>query len=362
VDELVRVAAAPLRQWVSALFAALGMPEEDAAVSADALVTSDLLGVSSHGVSNYIELIYAPGLRRGTINARPNVRVLRENASLALVDGDGGMGHVVGAKAMRIAVDKARSTGIGVVTVRGSRHYGMAGYYPLLALEHGLIGASLTNADALVLPTFGREARLGTNPIAVAVPAGEEPPFLLDMATSTVPLGKIMLAMRAGAAIPLGWAADRDGRATTDARAAFEALRLLPLGGSYEQGSHKGYGLAALVDILCGALSGSIQGDHGGVGNEVGHFFAALDPDVFVPRPEFAAAMDRFLRRLRETPSVDPAEPVIYAGWKEHVARRERERAGIPLHPKVLDYLRRFSGELGVAAPSLGVDGRATEA
>jgi LDH2 family malate/lactate/ureidoglycolate dehydrogenase len=351
VTDFVRVAAEPLRGWVAALFTALGMPEDDAAVSADALVTSDLLGVSSHGVSNYIELIYAPGLRRGTINPKPNVQVVRENASLALVDGDGGMGHVVGARAMRIAVEKARATGVGVVTVRGSRHYGMAGYYPLLALEHDLIGASLTNADALVLPTFGRDARLGTNPIAVAVPAGEEPPFLLDMATSTVPLGKIMLAMRAGAPIPLGWAADREGLPTTDARAAFEALRLLPLGGSYEQGSHKGYGLAALVDILCGALSGSILGDHGGVGNEVGHFFAALDPSVLVSIDEFKGAMDRFLRRLRETPPVDTAEPVIYAGWKEHLARQERERDGIPLHPTVHDYLRQLSGELSVAEP-----------
>lgn len=349
MTDFVRVAAEPLRGWVTALFGALGMPEEDAAVSADALVTSDLLGVSSHGVSNYIELIYAPGLRRGTINPRPKVRVVRENPSLALVDGDGGMGHVVGARAMEIAIDKARETGIGVVTVRGSRHYGMAGYYPLLAVERDYIGASLTNADSLVLPTFGRDARLGTNPIAVGVPAGEEPPFLLDMATSTVPLGKIMLAMRAGTPIPLGWAADREGQPTSDARAAFEALRLLPLGGTFQQGSHKGYGLAALVDILCGALSGSVQGDHGGVGNEVGHFFAALDPSVFVPIADFKTSMDRFLRRLRETPPVDPAEPVIYAGWKEHLALQERMRDGIPLHGKVLDYLRRLSGELGVA-------------
>jgi LDH2 family malate/lactate/ureidoglycolate dehydrogenase len=334
---------------VSELFAALGMPHEDAAVSADALVTSDLLGVSSHGVSNYIELIYAPGLRRGTINPRPAIRVVRQNASLALVDGDGGMGHVVGTRAMNIAIEKARETGIGVVTVRGSRHYGMAGYYPLLAVERDLIGASLTNADALVLPTFAKDARLGTNPIAVAVPAGTEPPFLLDMATSTVPLGKIMLAMRAGAPIPLGWAADREGRPTTDARAAFEALRLLPLGGTFEQGSHKGYGLAALVDILCGALSGSVLGDHGGVGNEVGHFFAALDPTVLVSLADFKDAMDRFLRRLRETAPIDPAQPVIYAGWKEHLALRERLREGIPLHPKVLEYLRRLSGELGVS-------------
>ncbi len=346
--DLVRVREADLRPTVQAIFEALGMPRDDAAISSDALVQADLMGVSSHGVSNYIQLIYEPGLRAGTIEARPGVRVVHETPVSALVDGGGGMGHVVGARAMGIAIDKARASGVGVVAVRGSRHYGMAGYYSMMALEHGMIGLSLTNADALVLPLFGRQRRLGTNPIAVAIPAGVQPPFLLDMATSTVPLGKIMLAARAGQPIPEGWAADKEGRPTTDAKLAFAAFNLLPLGGaSYEGGGHKGYSLALVVDVLCGALSGAQAGIGEGVGAEVGHFFAALRVDLFRPVAEFKAEMDRVLERMRTTAPVDPTQPVIYAGIKEHQARADRTKNGIPLHPQVVDFLRELTVKLG---------------
>jgi L-2-hydroxycarboxylate dehydrogenase (NAD+) len=347
MTELVRVSADALRATVERCFAALGMPEADAAISADALVEADLMGISSHGVSNYIQLIYAPGLRSGSIRANPDIQVLRDGACTALVDGGSGMGHVVGHRAMSLAVAKAKASGAGVVTVRNSRHYGAAGYYALLAARQGCIGISMTNADSLVLPTFGRDSRFGTNPIALAAPGGEEPMFLLDMATSTVPLGRIMLAARAGHSIPLGWAADREGRPTTDPQVAFEAMRLLPLGGSYEQGSHKGYGLAVLVDVLAGVLSDGIARG-GSVGGAVGHFFCAIDVEALRPLDEFRRGMDELLRTLRQTPPADPAEPVIYAGWKEHHARLDREAHGIPLHPKVLEYLDGLCRELGV--------------
>ncbi|HVS14548.1 MAG TPA: Ldh family oxidoreductase [Thermoanaerobaculia bacterium] len=347
MTELVRVPADALRATVERAFAALGMPEADAAIVADALVEADLMGISSHGVSNYIQLIYAPGLRSGSIAATPDVQVVRDGPCAALIDGGSGMGHVVGHRAMRLAVDKAKTSGVGLLTVRNSRHYGAAGYYALLAAREGCIGISMTNADSLVLPTFGRDSRFGTNPIALAAPGGEEPMFLLDMATSTVPLGKIMLAARAGQSIPLGWAADRAGRPTTDPQAAFEAMRLLPLGGSYEQGSHKGYGLAVLVDVLAGVLSDGIARG-GSVGGAVGHFFCAIDVEALRPLDEFRRGMDELLRTLRETPPVDPDQPVIYAGWKEHHARLDREANGIPLHPKVLEYLHGLCAELGV--------------
>ncbi|HVS64618.1 MAG TPA: Ldh family oxidoreductase [Thermoanaerobaculia bacterium] len=347
MTELLRVPAVALRTTVERAFSALGMPAEDAAISADALIEADLMGISSHGVSNYIQLIYAPGLRSGSIVAQPEIRVVRDGGCALLVDGGSGMGHVVGHRAMRLAIEKAKMHGVGLATVRNSRHYGAAGYYALLAAREGCIGISMTNADALVLPTHGRDARLGTNPIALAAPTGEQPLFLLDMATSTVPLGKIMLAARAGQRIPKGWAADERGRPTTDPEVAFEALRLLPLGGTYEQGSHKGYGLALLVDVLAGALSDGIARG-GAVGGSVGHFFCAVDVEALRPLDEFRASMDELLQTMQETPRVDEAEPVIYPGWKEHHARLDREANGIPLHPKVVEYLNGLCDELGV--------------
>lgn len=349
MTELVRVQADALRTTVERAFAALGMPAADAAISADALLEADLMGISSHGVSNYVQLIYAPGLRSGSIVAQPEIRVERDGGCALLIDGDSGMGHVVGQRAMRLAIERAKRHGVGLATVRNSRHYGAAGYYALLAAREGCIGISMTNADSLVVPTHGRDARFGTNPIALAAPCGELPTFLLDMATSTVPLGKIMLAARAGQRIPEGWAADPSGRPTTDPQVAFEALRLLPLGGTYEQGSHKGYGLALLVDILCGALSDGIARG-GSFGGAVGHFFCAIDVEALRPLDEFRASMDELLRMMLETPRVDETEPVIYPGWKEHHARLDRAANGIPLHPGVVEYLNGLCVELGVAS------------
>ena len=219
-----------------------------------------------------------------------------------MLDGGGGLGLVVGTRAMRLAIEKARAVGVGLVAVRNSRHYGAAGVYARMALAHDLIGFSVTNSDKLVVPTYGRESRIGTNPIGVAVPAGAAPPFLLDMATSAVPLGKIMLARRNGLTLPVGWAADEEGVPTTDPEVAFRALRLLPLGGTPEQGSHKGYGLGVVVDILAGVLSGAGVAVGQGLGGQVGHFFAALRVDLLRPIEEFKAGMDEYLNALRETP------------------------------------------------------------
>lgn len=346
--DALRVAAPQLEAVIRGIFSRLGLPDTDAGLCARALVTADLLGVDSHGVSNYIQILYVPGLRGGSINPRPEIRPLSETPTTALLDGDGGIGLVVGTRAMELAIRKAEESGIGVVTVRNSRHYGMAGHYALMALPHDMIGISLTNSDRFVLPTFGREVRVGTNPISVAVPADTEPPFLLDMATSTVPLGKILLARRVGATLPEGWAADREGRPTTDAEVAWDARRLLPLGGTYEQGSHKGYGLGVLVHILSGVLPGSGGGEDVELGSEVGHFFCAIKIDALRPAAEFKADMDRYLRSLRETPPAEGHDRVYYAGLIEHEVREERIRNGIPLHREVVSYLRDLAEELGV--------------
>ena len=267
-----------------------------------------------------------------------------------MIDGGGGIGLVVGTRAMTMAIEKARAAGIGLVAVRNSRHYGAAGNYARMALAHDMIGFSVTNSDKLVVPTYGRESRIGTNPIGVAVPAGAEPPFLLDMATSTVPLGKIMLARRNGLALPVGWAADRNGVPTTDPEVAFSALRLLPLGGTPEQGSHKGYGLGVVVDVLAGVLSGAGVAVGQGLGGQVGHFFAALRVDLLRPLDAFKAGMDEYLRALRETPTAPGHDRVFYAGLMEHESEVARRRDGIPLHRDVVGYLDRLAGELGLAS------------
>jgi LDH2 family malate/lactate/ureidoglycolate dehydrogenase len=347
-EHAVRVCEDALRRHVTAIFERLGLDGDDAATAASVLVQADLMGVDSHGVSNYIQLLYVPGLRSGSIAPRPSIEVVQETPISALIDGGAGLGLVVGTRAMRIAIEKARASGVGLAAVRNSRHYGAAGVYARMALDDDMIGLSLTNSDKLVVPTFGRESRIGTNPIGVAVPAGAEPPFLLDMATSTVPLGKIMLARRNGLALPVGWAADEDGVPTTDPDTAFRALRLLPLGGTHEQGSHKGYGLGVVVDVLCGVLSGAGVAVGQGLGGQVGHFFAALRVDAVRPIADFKAAMDEYLKALRETPAAPGHDRVYYAGLMEHETEQERRRDGIPLHRDVVAYLDRLGGELGV--------------
>ncbi len=266
----------------------------------------------------------------------------------AVLDGDGGMGFVVGTRAMGLAIQKAEETGVGLVTVRNSRHYGTAGYYALMALAHDMIGLSMTSSDRFVVPTFGRERRLGTNPISVAVPAAGEPPFLLDMATSTVPRGKIVLARREGVKLPEGWAADPEGQPTTDPKVADESKNLLPLGGTYEGGSHKGYGLAVLVEILSAVLSGGDMSLNLGLRIPVGHFFGAIRIDAFRPVEAFKSTMDGYLRMLRHTPPIESQERVYYAGLIEHETKKKRSREGIPLHEEVVAYLRGLAAELGV--------------
>ena len=344
------VTAENLRRLISDIFHRLGVPEEEARMAADVLVLADLRGVDSHGVSNYVEAIYVPGLKGGIINPTPKVHIVRETPATALIDGDEGLGMVVGQKAMKVAIDKAKEVGAAFVSVRNSRHFGMAAYYSMIALPHDMIGISMTNATANVLPTFGRESRLGTNPISLAAPAGKEPPFILDMATSAVAVGKIIIANRLGVPIPEGWAADAEGSPTTDPEVARQARRFLPLGGTREQGSHKGYSLAVMVDILTAVLSGATISANLARDRSIGHFFAAIRIDAFRPKEEFKADIDAMLQGLKTTPPVEGEERVYYAGLIEHETLQERTANGIPLASQVADYLRSISKELGVGS------------
>ncbi len=343
-----RVDYKKLLRFVGASFEKLGVPSDDAKIAANVLVLSDLRGVDTHGVIRFRpDSWYVKWLREGSMSAQPNIRIVAENAATALVDGDNGMGMVVGHRAMEIAIQKARSFGVGMVAVRNSRHYGMSAYYAMRALPHDMIGIAMTNASRQVVPTFGRDARYGTNPICFAVPANEELPFVLDMATNTAAAGKLELAARLEKAIPLGWALDEKAEATNDPRVAQRARRLLPLGGTRESGSHKGYGLGILVEILCGVLSGTIAALNA-VQEPRGHFFGAINIASFRTVASFKADMDRLIRELKSTPPVRGEKRVYVAGEIEFESARERTEHGIPLLSSVLKGLREVSEQLAV--------------
>jgi LDH2 family malate/lactate/ureidoglycolate dehydrogenase len=348
-----------LREFTSRVFQHVGVPPRDADTAADVLAAADLRGIDSHGVArlrSYLELLEA-----GLLNPRPDIRVVRETASTATVDGDNGMGLVVGPRANEIAMDKAEAAGSGWVAARNSNHFGIAGYYPLRALERDLVGWAMTNSTKLVAPLWGAEPRLGTNPIAVAFPAGEEPPIVIDMATPVVPLGKIEIALRRGERIPLGWAVDRDGRPTEDPRAVVEGGALVPLGGDREHGGHKGYCLGLLVDLLCGPLSGANWGPftppfmlrqarpERSVGVGIGHFFGALRIDGFIEAAAFKRQVDDVVRTFRATPPVAGTSGPLLPGDPERAAEDDRRANGVPLDAAVLADLRDLSRHTGIA-------------
>ncbi len=360
-EEEIMVQADALKAFCRQVFETADVSPEDAEVTADVLVQADLRGIDSHGVARLRR--YVRGLQRGQMMARPKVQVVHETPTTALIDGGGGLGQPIGVRGMKKAMEKAQETGVGFVAVRNSNHYGIAGYYAMMALERDLIGISMTNSAVLVVPTFGRDAKLGTNPISVAVPTGGERPFVLDMATSGVPRGKLEVYHRLGKELPLGWATDERGIATTDTRRVLDNLNagagggLLPLGGVDELlGGHKGYGLALLVDILCGVLPGAGYADTiypktpdgKPLPANVGHFFGALRVDGFRPIQEFKATMDDMIQRMKDTPKAEGQQRIYVHGEKEFEAAEERMIAGIPLHLKVVADLKAIAEETGV--------------
>jgi LDH2 family malate/lactate/ureidoglycolate dehydrogenase len=295
--------------------------------------------------------------------AQPDTAVVTETPTTVLIEAGGGLGQPVSYRAMETAIDKAKMSGTGFATVRNSNHFGIAGYYAMMALEHDCIGISMTNAAVLVVPTFGRDAMLGTNPISVAAPAGEEWPFVLDMATSTVPRGKLEVYHRLEKPIPLGWATDENGTPTEDTGGVLDNLKrrvgggLLPLGGAGELlGGHKGYGLTLLVDVLCGVLPGAAyanlvypkDAEGNPLPSAIGHFFGAWRVDAFRPVEDFKATMDDLQRRLKNAPKAEGQDRVYIHGEKEYEETERNARHGIPLNPKVAADLQAIGEELGV--------------
>jgi L-2-hydroxycarboxylate dehydrogenase (NAD+) len=352
-DDIQHFPIERLREFSTRVFAHFGVPPADAAQAADVLAVSDLRGVDSHGVArlrSYVDMLSA-----GRINPRPNVRIVRELPATATVDGDNGLGLVVGPWANDIALTKAENVGSAWVSVSNTNHFGMAGYYPLQALERGLIGWAMTNTTKLVAPIGGAERMLGTNPIAIAFPAGDEPSMVIDIATSAAAYGKIEIARRKGAPIPLGWAIDGDGNPTAHPDQMIDGGALLPLGSARETGGHKGYCLAAIVDVLSCVLSGANWGPFAppfalrqtvpdrSVGKGIGHAFGAMRIDGFIDPAEFRRQMDDWIRTFRATKPAAGTTGVVIPGDPERYAEAERQVTGIPLLSAVVADLREVS-------------------
>jgi LDH2 family malate/lactate/ureidoglycolate dehydrogenase len=353
-----RISLSVLEQFVSSVFNAIGCSSEDAETATKALVAADLRGIDSHGVarlSGYVRLWEA-----GRINATPKIRVIHESPSTAVVDGDGGLGLVVAPWAMNVAIEKAKSAGTGWVSVCNSNHFGIAAHHAMKALAHGMTGIAMTNASAIVAPTFSSERLLGTNPICYAIPAGIEPPFVADFATTTAANGKLEILQRKGLDTPDGWLQDADGLPVNDAHALRKGGALLPLGGDREHGSHKGFALGSIVDILSGVFSGANYGPwvppfpayvpmpENQPGKGLGHFLGAMRIDAFRPAEEFLADMDQWIRRFRNASPVEGQERVIIPGDPERAFEAERRTHGIPLLPVVWDDLRAVGEKFGI--------------
>jgi L-2-hydroxycarboxylate dehydrogenase (NAD+) len=349
-----------LREFSIRVFLHFGCPKEDAEQAADVLRCADLRGIDSHGIArlhSYFEM-----LSDGGINPKPKIEIVHSTLSTATVDGDNGLGLVVGPRANHIAMDFAEKAGSGWVSVRNTNHFGIAGYYVLKALERDLIGWAMTNSTKLVAPLWGAERMLGTNPIAIAFPGKQEPPIVIDMATSAVAYGKVEIAQRKGIPIPSGWAINSNGVVSTKPEEMIEGGALLPLGSDREHGGHKGYCLGVMVDMLSCVLSGANWGPFAppfalrqeieiptrSVGKGIGHFFGALRIDGFIDPDDFKAQVDEYVRVFRATKPAPGSRGPLIPGDPERQAEQERRDNGVPLLPAVMGDLRDISAKTGI--------------
>jgi L-2-hydroxycarboxylate dehydrogenase (NAD+) len=345
----VRVSEAALRATVTQIFEKLGVGAEDAAEAADVLTMTDLRGVETHGVSNMLRM-YVRDYKAGKLDPRPGWRMVRESPATAVIDAERRLGIIVGPRAMRLAMDKARSAGVGVVTVFNSGHFGAIGHYAMQAAAQDMVGVCFTGAGLSVVPTFASKPLLGTNPIAVAAPARHEAPLLFDAATSAIAGNKIRLAMRLGSPLLPGWVTDREGTPIVEEKPVFDRDEYyqLPLGGTREQGSHKGYGFALMAEVLSTVLSGALPTMLlPGSGSK--NHFAAYRIEAFTDLEQFKDTMDAMLRTLRTTTPAQGQERVLYPGLSEAEEIQARRATGIPLHREVVQWFAECAGELGIA-------------
>ena len=350
-NDLLCIPSDALARQLRLVFEAWQMAPEHIPVCVERMLEADLMGIDSHGVGMLPQ--YEQNRLNGSLIVNPEVRIERDIAAVAMIDAGHGMGHIAATRAMELAIEKAISFGIALVSVRHSNHYGAAGVYSNMARRKGLIGISTTGTtQRAVVPTFGREPRYSTNPIAFAAPGTHSNGFSLDMATSTVAAGKLKIARRAEKSIPIGWAVDSSESPETDPGAALDATpkRLTPLGGTRELGSHKGYGLAMMVELLSSILSGSYVGgydlgtDQRGKFINVGHCFIAINPELVRGEGDaFADELDRLTHYLRATPAADPRNPVLVPGDPEWACYKQRSEQGIPMTRNLFEELRGVS-------------------
>ena len=348
-----------LFDFTKTIFQKIGCSNEHADIATKALLSADLRGIDSHGIarlSGYIRLWNAK-----RINATPDIKVIHETASTAVVDGDSGFGLVVAPFAMQIAIDKAKQVGTGWVSVQNSNHFGIAAHHAIMALQYDMIGIAMTNASPLVAPTYSIDRMLGTNPICVAAPAGNEPPFVADLATTTAANGKLEILQRKNMEAPSGWIQDKEGNPSIDPHELKKGGALLPLGSDREHGSNKGYALGAIVDIFSALLSGAnyapwvppfpayvpIPAEQPGKG--IGHFLGAMRIDAFRPADEFKHHMDKWIGGFRTAKTIKGEEKVLIPGDPEREMETERMQNGISLLDMVINDLKRLAESFNIS-------------
>ncbi|MBK7678986.1 MAG: Ldh family oxidoreductase [Chitinophagaceae bacterium] len=348
-----------LFDFTKSVFQTIGCSDEHADTATKALLSADLRGIDSHGVarlSGYVRLWEAK-----RINATPDIKIIHETPSTAVVDGDSGLGLVIAPFAMEIAIEKAKQVGTGWVSVQNSNHFGIAAHHAMMPLQYDMMGIAMTNASPLVAPTFSIDKMLGTNPICVAAPAGSEPAFVADLATTTAANGKLEILQRKNADTPTGWVQDADGNSSTDANILKKGGALLPLGGDREHGSHKGYALGAIVDIFSALLSGAnyapwvppfpayVPMPAQQPGKGIGHFLGAMRIDAFRPATEFKKDMDHWIQGFRSCRTIPGEEKVLVPGDPERGFEIERMNKGIPLLDVVIEDLNKLAERVSIS-------------
>jgi LDH2 family malate/lactate/ureidoglycolate dehydrogenase len=366
MSDTIRIPVDTLQSFVIDVFVSLGVPPEDAAITAEILITSDLWGIESHGVGRL--KLYYDRIKAGIQQPLTHLEVVRDGPTTAVVDGGLGMGQVIAYRSMRMAIDKARRYGMGSVAVRNSSHFGIAGYYPMMAAREGMVGMSFTNARPSIAPTFGVQPMLGTNPITFGAPTDEPFPFLYDAATSITQRGKIEVLDRAGKPTPAGWVINADGTSATASAQILDGLTretaaLLPLGGvGEEMGGHKGYGLATIVEIVSAAFQGGTYlqalSDIDAAGNRqpsrLGHFFLAIDVEHFCPLEQFKRTTGDILRQLRAARKAPGQERIYTAGEKEYYSTQHIRTIGVEVNANLQRHLKTMQQTLGLTRHNLG--------
>lgn len=348
-----------LKEFTESVFHKMGLSINEASQASDILIKAELRNISTHGLVRLPEYVKLWKDKRITIS--PNYKIVHETLSTALVDGGKGLGLITAPKAMNLAIDKAKNAGTGWVAVRNSFHFGIAGYYAMKALEEDMIGIAMTNANPLVAPTFGKNGMLGTNPIAIAVPAGEEPPFVADFATAPISRGKVDEYNYRGLMVPGKLLQDSTGKPTTNPVALQKGGAIKTLGGDMDTGGHKGFCLTSIVDILSAVLPGAnfgpfvvptlgyAKGNNNGEDKGIGHFFGAMRIDAFQSSQEFKSNMDKWIRAFRQAPYVDGSEGIVIPGDPERKAEKENFKKGINLNTITIQKLKQIAEEMGLS-------------